>query len=232
MKIALVYSGQPRDIKECFPNHWETFWKTNEGCEVDVFAHMWNDEGGYFWDDHKVRGKWESWQVPFMQENWRPKGLELEQPKVFESDVFKPDPRFPHPINNTISMMYSLYKANELKKKYEEENNFKYDCVVRLRTDTLFFSKVGPLKDYDLDYCYVKNVYAHTDYGIDDQFAFSNSENMDKYFDAYENIYDNIQDGCAINPETLMGWNLQVRHKVKTIKSDINHRLWRDKDGY
>ena len=57
MKIALVYSGQPRDIKECFPNHWETFWKTNEGCEVDVFAHMWNDEGGYFWDDHKVRGK-------------------------------------------------------------------------------------------------------------------------------------------------------------------------------
>jgi len=52
-KVALIYSGQPRHLKECFENHRSTFWDANPDAEIDVFAHIWYDEawvGSYFWD--------------------------------------------------------------------------------------------------------------------------------------------------------------------------------------
>jgi len=36
------------------------------------------------------------------------------------------------------SMLYSIMMANELKKKYEIENNFRYDLVIRTRFDLVF----------------------------------------------------------------------------------------------
>ena len=42
MRIALCYSGRPRNYKECLKNHQETFGLG--GDNVDVFAHLWFDE--------------------------------------------------------------------------------------------------------------------------------------------------------------------------------------------
>ncbi len=39
----------------------------------------------------------------------------------------------------------------KLKREYEEENNFKYDYVVRMRTDTVFLKPFGKVEDYDKD---------------------------------------------------------------------------------
>ena len=117
-KLALIYSGQPRHLRECYENHHSNFYQPD--WDVDVFAHVWYDEswvGAYFWDQYKDRGKWDAELIPFMKEKLQPKALEFEEPKQFESD-WSPDPRFPHPVNNTISMFYSLEKANDLKKKY------------------------------------------------------------------------------------------------------------------
>ena len=147
-KIALLYSGQPRHLKEAFPNHHDTFWKPNNSYQIDVFAHMWYDEkwiGNYFWDQYKDRGRWEADLKEFMQDNWNPKAITFEEPKEFEPEDIVPDPRFPHPVNNIISQFYSISQANNLKKKYEDENNFKYDVVVRLRTDEYFQRPIGCL---------------------------------------------------------------------------------------
>ena len=56
-KLALLYSGQPRHLRECHENHVKNFHQ--EGWDVDVFAHIWYDEswvGAYFWDQYKYRG--------------------------------------------------------------------------------------------------------------------------------------------------------------------------------
>ena len=229
-KVALIYSGQPRHLRECHRNHRENFWDRNPDWEVDVFAHVWYDKswvGSYFWDQYKDRGKWDADLVPFMEENWKPKGLEFEEPKQFICD-WQPDPRFPHPVNNIISMFYSLEKANDLKKKYEEENNFKYDCVVRLRTDEFFFREIQALDVYDLNTVNVLDEFAHLDYGLNDHFAFGASELMDKYLDVCSNLETIINEGAAINPETLIGYNAQRYHKLPITKHKFGFRLWRD----
>ena len=229
-KVALIYSGQPRHLRECHRNHRENFWDRNPDWEVDVFAHVWYDKswvGSYFWDQYKDRGKWDADLVPFMEENWKPKGLEFEEPKQFICD-WQPDPRFPHPVNNIISMFYSLEKANDLKKKYEEENNFKYDCVVRLRTDEFFFHEIQSLDVYDLNAVNVLDEFAPLDYGLNDHFAFGASKLMDKYLDVCSNLETIIDEGAAINPETLIGYNAQRYHKLPITKHKFGFRLWRD----
>jgi hypothetical protein len=229
-KVALIYSGQPRHLRECYANHKKNFYESNPDWEVDVFAHIWYDEswvGSYFWDSYKNRGKWDADLIPYIEENWNPKALEFEEPKDFESD-WQPDQRFPHPVNNIISMFYSLEKANNLKRKYEEENNFKYDCVVRLRTDEFFYKDIGSLNNYNLNTVNVHNEYAHLDYGINDHFAFGSSELMDKYLSVCSNLETIINEGAAINPETLIGWNAQEHHKLPITKNKFAYRLWRD----
>ena len=45
-------------------------------------------------------------------------------------------------VNNCLSYFYSLNEVNKLKKEYEYANDFKYDWVVRCRTDTLLPSPI------------------------------------------------------------------------------------------
>jgi hypothetical protein len=197
-----------------------------------VFAHIWYDEawvGTYFWDQYKDRGRWEADLKDFMVDNWQPKGLVFEEPKEFEAEDIYPDPRFPHPVNNIISMFYSLNEANNLKKKYEDDNGFKYDCVIRLRTDEYFKTPIGPISNYDLNTVNVLNEWAHIEHGINDHFAFGSSELMDKYLDVFDNFVKICEMGAEINPECLIGFNAQKRHNLPITKNNWNYVLWRDK---
>ena len=57
-----------------------------------------------------------------------------------------------------VPQTYKLYKANEMKKKYEKENNFKYDLVIRTRPDNLHFCNL------DNNYLDLKKIYAINNY--------------------------------------------------------------------
>ena len=64
-RLALIYSGQPRHLRECHENHIKNFYQ--EGWDVDVFAHVWYDKswvGAYFWDQYKDRGRWDAELIP------------------------------------------------------------------------------------------------------------------------------------------------------------------------
>lgn len=99
-----------------------------------------------------------------------------------------------------LSMHYSIHKANELKKQYENENNMIFDCVVRMRFDSDFCEKdlnlIQFLGDFYIpdgeDYCG----------GINDQFAFGPSYMMD----IYSNLYNNISkiENCTYQPESML----------------------------
>jgi hypothetical protein len=230
-KIALLYSGQPRHLKECLDNHKKVFYDANPNHEIDVFAHIWYDDnwiGNYFWDQYKDRGKWEPDLKDFMIENWKPKKIFFERPKEFVAENIDPDPRFPHPVNNIISMFYSVYYSNQLKIEYENQNNFKYDCVIRLRTDEYFLAPIGSIDNYDMNVVNVLNEWAHLEYGINDHFAFGSSELMNKYLDVYSNFVNICEMGAAVNPECIVGFNAQVRHKLPIVKHNWHYKLWRD----
>lgn len=128
-------------------------------------------------------------------------------------------------LNGMISMVYKIYKANQLKKKYENENNFKYDCVIRYRPD-LDLGTPLLLKDYDLSKVILPKIANY--YGINDQFAFSNSQNMDIYSDLFHKLEGYLlgDKDQWIDPERLMKYNL-TQNNIPILNKDINYILRR-----
>ena len=152
-RIALCYSGRPRSYQECHENHKQHFRLGQN--DVDVFAHMWFDEdlvGTQFRTD-VGQGTWPDAGVKeWIDENWKPKKIKYEKPRYFAdmfNDTWQTKWTATHPKDNQISMFYGIEQAIKLKREYEEENNFKYDYVIRMRSDLLFLQSPGQFEDYD-----------------------------------------------------------------------------------
>lgn len=129
------YGGQPVDFKIAF-DHYKKHILDKNDC--DVFIHTWSVES-----------------EKELKEIYKPKK------SIFEKQIIFHKPNFLHKLvnnnpelkNNTYSRWYSTKKTIELKKQYEEEHNFKYDCVFVTRFDLAFFSDVI-FKDYNMDKFY------------------------------------------------------------------------------
>ena len=153
--------------------------------------------------------------------------LVLEKPKKFDNINLVPDERFPHPIDRTLSMFKSWNSVSKEMEEYEKVNNFQYDIVFRMRTDLVFHKTFPESKYFDLNNLYVLNKYAHLDYGIDDTFAFSSSENIKTYYDLINNLDEITNLGAAINPETLLGYYISKFLKLNVEKLDLNVKIYR-----
>jgi hypothetical protein len=106
-------------------------------------------------------------------------------------------------VENCINMFYKVKRCNDLKKQYENIHNFKYDIVVRLRTDTPFRSPLSFSEDKDKIF-----IPANLDYGgVCDQFAYGCSELMDKFCDLFTNIKQYFDEGCLFHPETIVKYH-------------------------
>ena len=156
-RIALCYSGQPRDFIHAVDNHREHFGLGQ--ANVDVFGHIWFDDsvaGKVFTIPSK--GVWPSAEIKnWITDNWKPKKIVYESPRRFDEEI--PNWRdFGHPKDNQISQFYSMEQVMKFKREYEEENNFKYDYVVRMRTDTVFLKPFGKVEDYDKNKLHVFKV--------------------------------------------------------------------------
>ena len=87
---------------------------------------------------------------------------------------------------NFLSQFYSIHKSLDLKKIYEQNNNIKYDYVIRLRTD-LYFNTKTDIQFFDSNKINVLNSACHkgTDLTINDHFACSSSDLMDIYSECF-----------------------------------------------
>jgi len=178
--------------------------------EIDIFIHSWSHE-------------FEAELVSL----YKPKAFKIERQKEFPhsnkiannrdfselirlpiSVIKKPGSLFELLSNNkkeafrANSRWYSNKAVLELKKKYEQENNFEYDCVMVLRLDVGFYTPLD-YSSYDMEFFYASN---WNDYptrengyscnkdnhyvgeGFLDFWFFSNSNNMDSFSKIYDNI--------------------------------------------
>lgn len=83
---------------------------------------------------------------------------------------------------NVLCQYYSIFKSNELKNLWKQQQDIKYDCIVRLRSDLIFHQPI-PIRDYMMDKLYVLWAATHkgTDLTIHDHFAFGPDKLMDIY---------------------------------------------------
>ena len=126
------------------------------------------------------------------------------------------------------SRWYSNKKVLELKAKYENENNFKYDCVMVLRLDVGFYTPIN-FSDYDMksfyasnwnDYPVLNNNFQynlenhHKGKGFLDFWFFSNSINMDKF----SQLYDKIDKYHVVPHRSSYEHTITFTDKIKYIK--------------
>ena len=150
MRIALCISGQPRFIKEAFPYIKKNIIDCNES--IDVFMHCWFDEnevGKRFSNTSDTtreqgNGVIESDTITLLKKLYKPINIHFEAQVDFTNRI-KPEYTATRDKTNpfaTFSMWESIKRCNDLKSKYETENNFVYDAVIRCRYDLKIESPV------------------------------------------------------------------------------------------
>jgi hypothetical protein len=175
MKIALCLSGQPRELEEGY-----SYWKKNllDHYDVDIFVHSWNS---HLNDD--IVGLYDPTLRTFEDYKFSP-----EYDKIYEQNCIHETslPRY------SLSQFYSILQSRNLKNQYEDQNNLKYDWVIRGRFDyalniSFDFNNLDNTLIYVPKRKYIKADNTH-EYCFCDLFAFGSSENMNKYMSVYEHI--------------------------------------------
>jgi hypothetical protein len=255
MKCAVIISGQPRGVEESFENISDKIIKPNN---ADVFIHTWIDRQMF------GRPYYSAWlykhrelllqqggkdfhigpssnPIPHNIESiildlYNPKKHMYESPKIFKYDPILDQIKSPS-LNpqDGISQLYSMYMANMLKKEYEEENNFVYDIVVRIRFGLIFWNKFPPLSDFaGSRVCFIPigfsgfnrsdSFLSHT--SICDHWAISSSEIMNIYTDVYNQIEFLVKNKyCHFQCEDLIGSHLRKYRQIQVALIDQKYSI-------
>jgi len=110
---------------------------------------------------------------------------------------------------NVMFMWYKIWKANQLRKLYEQTNRIRYDCIIRLRFDNTFKDGEFPVIDPKRKTVYIP---LGGDYegGICDQVAIADSVTMDLYCELYNEIYRYATGKIGIHPESMLRKHLEI----------------------
>lgn len=202
MKIALCLSGQPRFVDEVAPYILKNVC---DGYDVDTFIHFWFDEKLQT-EPYKFGGEWPNQRI---EKSAIEKALEIYKPISYKTEPSKtfidskvpfqpslerywygslndPEPELfkSRTINNCLSYFYSLNEVNKLKKEHEYANDFKYDWVVRCRTDTILHTKI-PFEMLDSEVVHYSNLQNQPDGMVNDWFDFGGSKQMDVFMSVF-----------------------------------------------
>jgi len=212
MKVAIIIPGQPRNIQIAY-NSLKAPYLDKHDC--DFFIHTWFDEKFPL----DIYGK--------MIELFKPKKFLVEQQiKFAEKDV--KDPTWNTPLQNLLSMYYSMYMGNQLKSLYEEEQKFKYDFVIKMRSDLqihrpIELEKIEPGKLALYNWTQL----AYNDIGSSDVFAVGPSDIMDIYSDLYSKVLYYLYEDPTWNiRDPKMRAEYILNHHLKTVNKIPIQIFW------
>ena len=230
MRIAICLSGQPRTIEFAAPNVIQYFSGEHE---YDFFCHSWDydtykrkrddapaDEQPIYWDvDSNVDINWLTEKINV----FKPKKYIIDSSAVIGTKF------------SWASLTYSLMMANNLKKQYEIENNFRYDCVVRSRYDLIFDPTgrfyVDPIvnKSQYLDILCLHSArmsYEFNRQNVSDEFFYGSSTAMDLISELHRKIKKHIvrqDDYDLIGPGAFMSDFAEERNLRITPEVNNGH---------
>ncbi len=214
MKIAIVMSGMLRNFEHTFATTKKYILDDPDFTQVDVFFAGYPGKAGMEYCEKKFVSLY----------NPRLYDLQAWGPKIEEEINLKTgvnDWTY-NPTNsksmNIMSFWRCRYIANELRKKYSEQNNIDYDLVYNLRTDFFAFDTID--KTVKSNAKQDNAVYVPPDWdfkvvnpnAIGDPMAVGSSDAMDKYFSLYRFANEYRKQGCPIHPETLLGYHFKIQN--------------------
>lgn len=187
MKIAVIFSGQPRTASSSFENLKANVF-TDEH-EFTYFGHIWKQSD----DDGDFRG----WKTPFNYEEldnslklYSFEKIEIEKQKMFKNFWEGKVGEFA----NGYPMNYSIQRACLLFKDYIEKSQNSFDFVLKIRLDHLLTQKIN-FENLDLDKVHVSAESWSGSRIVDDTLCGTSQKNFikiystifDDYFEKYKN---------------------------------------------
>jgi hypothetical protein len=221
MKVAVCLSGQTRSMERCLDSLIKYII---EPLDADVFFHFWSESQtnpglDKSWYQLDSRPDWPPFDGDLANEVFsrlKPRKFIVQPQIAFNDSSFVQDcVREPHRMQavsfqHVLSMYYSIYMSNQCKSLWETKNELTYDCVLRCRTDTEFFSEIPSEYLEDLSKIYLPSEQGYG--GYNDQFAFSSSYNMDIYANCFNFIYEHWDNGGNFHPETILRRNIDGKN--------------------
>jgi hypothetical protein len=225
MKVALLFSGQPRNISE------KTFSSFEEQLlskyDVDVYAHFWYDSA-----TGSIGDSYAPWlpkhylkndaQIPeLFQSLYKPKSMLLDAPLPFKPEYAEyTRVAFKNAAYNNFSLYTSLRRTFQ-----SIPNPNDYDLLIRSRTD-LQIDKLPALEEC-LSSIHVKKILSWG--AIENNFWIAPPALAADVYNAVDTIDLLYKKGVKLNDEeifyeTLAHWNLLG----KTVENKIDFHICRD----
>lgn len=135
-RIAVCFNGQLRTAVEASPSIKHYFGDNFD--KVDFFVHTWTQNSFRPPFNLKVPAKKDTFvtkeYVDQFLKIYNPVNIILEDSEKYYSRITKTYGS----TGDLVSFWHSGYYSSLLKREFEKLNNFKYDVVLRLRTDLIF----------------------------------------------------------------------------------------------
>ena len=227
MRTAICFSGELRTYNVAMPLILEFF----NGIQADVFCHTWNKTG-----DHEHSDLEEAHLNAIVKNSEHDLVIAKMEPSINHAGPFG-------------NMLYSIQAANRLKRNYELEHNFDYDCVIKTRYDMLMPPdrkwpqlKIEPRTLY---YSLGNRGLVHTDvgkHGLSDIIFWGDSSTMDIACDTYryynwkcfprylQLMQGNMLDPAdsMLSPGTLIYQQTEKRNiRMQQTQPQLQETLWR-----
>jgi len=197
MKIAICISGQPRNFKQSYES-LKLYFLDKYDC--DIYFHTWKidsfESTNFGFGNHQYSfDRDDYYSLNFI---YQPKNHILESPILFDASGYR-CPIWRQPLNNTLSMYYSIYRSFQL---IEGD----YDYIIRTRFDidyskfNLEFPKEGiTVPEWNTD-LRVKHR------GYYDVFGLGKQEDMMVYSQVFSNIISYIALDAEFLESLSGGW--------------------------
>ena len=228
MKVALLLTGLVGSLKG------KSYDK--KGGEDVVLNTCYEKTKEHLLDKNDVDVFFHTWDVDMKNDlvsKYSPVGYETQEQKIFTNII----PDSSNRVRAHYSKWYSIKKAMGLKREHEQLYNFKYDFVIQARFDLVWKTDVI-FSDFDVDKFYIPGTskggqpwgwpHPMSNHEVGDLFFFSNSKNMDKFGDLYNDINPYLLNGCptfnGISNHMLAKWHLRelklLPNKTETALDD------------
>jgi hypothetical protein len=201
VKVAICISGLYRTFNECYPTIKEYIINNNPNIEFDLIASFSIKENIIPEHDSSIFKR-----IQFIEDSELP-------------DLAYQKDKYTYEVHGHVSNYYQLSglkQVNELRNQVEQDENIKYDFLLRTRPDIKFLSSVS-LNNLDYNKIYLPYGHDHRG-GYNDRFAFGNRHFMDAYLnrlDFWMTSHDNIP-GYITHAEA----NLKIYFNALSIQVD------------
>jgi len=217
MRIAVCLSGAER-LESPALTHFVR--QLPDEAEKDLYAFFW--EGGPLSDEAALA------DLLARKTEGRFGAIEVQVGRDFAVDFNLTVMTYPETnVENVIRMYRGIRRCNDMKLRRELTGGFRYDHVVRTRSDIELASPLDLGRFMPLTREFIvfpEN--GHWRGGLNDQFAFGASEKMDVYSLVIDYLPEHCGNGCPLHPETLLRFHL-TRMGIMPILAPVSVQLIR-----